>query len=125
MGTEPVVYVFHHAAPIAVGHRVELQFFERDTGFFSVEYSEQLDMPLIRDLDTGIEYAPEWLFKREARDHLGPSSPRVLEMSPSVRPTRALTGTVVACRVVTGLVAADWTVFTYLTLHEEETRIYR
>ncbi|MFY0537119.1 hypothetical protein [Nannocystis pusilla] len=49
----------------------------------------------------------------------------MLEMSPSVRPTRALTGTVVACRVVTGLVAADWTVFTYLTLHEDETRIYR
>lgn len=122
---EPVVYVFHHAAPIPVGHRVELQFFERDTGFFSVEYNEQLDMPLIRDLETGVEYAPEWLFKREARDHLGPSSPRVLEMSPTVRPTRSLTGTVVACRVVTGLVAADWTVFTYLTLMEEEARIYR
>lgn len=122
---EPTVFVFHHAAPIPIGHRVELQFFERDTGFFSVEYSEQLDMPLIRDLDTGIEYAPEWLFKTEARDNLGLTSPRALEMSPSVRPTRSLTGTVVACRVVTGLVAADWTVFTYLTLLEEETRIYR
>lgn len=121
----PAVFVVHHAAPIPIGHRVELQFFERDTGFFSVEYSEQLDMPLIRDLDTGIEYAPEWLFKTGARDHLGVSSSQALEMSPSVRPTRALSGTVVACRVVTGLMAADWTVFTYLTLLEEEARIYR
>ncbi|HEY8376331.1 MAG TPA: hypothetical protein VIK91_07580 [Nannocystis sp.] len=122
---EPVVYVLHHAAPIPVGHRVELQFYERNDGFFVVEYIEQVDTPLIRDLDTGIEYAPEWLFKREPWEQLGPSSAKALEMSPSVRPTRSLVGRVIACRVVTGVVAGDWTIFTYLTIVEEEQRIYR
>lgn len=114
--SEPVVYVFHYVAPIPVGHRVEVHFFARDTGFFATDFHEQLDMPLIRDLDTGVEYAPEWLFERK------PGPP---ELSPTVQATRTVTGRVIACRVVAGLSGADWTAHTRLTLREEDRRIYR
>ncbi len=123
--SEPAVYVLHHAAPIPIGHRVELHFYARDTGLFSHDFREQPDMPVIRDLETGIEYAPEWLFERGATSQLGQVSARALELSPLVRPTRTITGRVVACRVVTGMSGADWTVFTYLTLREDDRRIYR
>lgn len=123
--SEPTLYILHHAAPIPVGNRVEMMFFARDTGFFSPDFREQADMPVIRDLETGIEYAPEWVFDREPGEQLGETTSRALDMSPMVRPTRVVTGRVVACRVVTGMSGADWTVFTYLTLREEERRLYR
>lgn len=123
--SDPTLYVLHHAAAIPVGHRVEMLFFARDTGFFAPDFREQPDMPVVRDLETGVEYAPEWLFDRDPGELLAQPSSRPLEMSPMVRPTRVVTGRVVSCRVITGMSGADWTVFTYLTLREEENRIYR
>jgi hypothetical protein len=122
---DPVLHVLHHAAPIPVGNRVELHFYERDLGFFSVGFREQTDMPLVRDLETGIEYVPAWLFKHDPTELLGGSSSHALEPAPSVRPTRSITGRVVACRVISGTVGSEWTVFTYLTVREEDGRIYR
>lgn len=122
---EPVLHILHLAAPIPVGHRVELHFYERDLGFFSFNFCEQTDMPLVCDLDTGIDYAPAWLFKHEPREMLEKDARRVLELSPSVKPTRSITGRVIACRIISGFEGADWTIFTYLTLQEETSRIYR
>lgn len=120
-----MLHVLRYAAPIPVGHRVELHFYERDLGFFSVGFREQRDTPLVRDLETGIEYAPVWLFKHDPLEILDHGPARAHELTPGVQPTRSLVGRVVACRVLTGLVGADWAIFTYLTVREEDGRIYR
>lgn len=122
---EPELHILRHAAPIPIGHRVELHFYERDLGLFLANFREQPDMPLVRDLETGIEYAPAWLFKHEPTELAAGETARALELSPSAQPTRSISGRVIACRVVTGLVGAEWSIFTYLTVHEETSRIYR
>jgi hypothetical protein len=122
--SEPVLHVLHYAAPIPIGHRVELHFYERDLGFFSVGYREQRDVPLVLDVETGIEYAPTWLFKHDPLEMMEDAT-RAVEPSLAVQPTRSFAGRVIACRVVTGMVGADWTIYTYLTVREEDGRIYR
>ena len=97
---ESVVAIYPAAIP--VGHRVEVHWYLASTdGVFGPKTEEQPHQPLIKDLDTGIEYMGDWVLS-----HAGTKrAKRALEISEHLRhelePTRVLIGTVRRCRVVT------------------------
>ncbi|MDA0185270.1 hypothetical protein OJ997_33505 [Solirubrobacter phytolaccae] len=114
---ESVVAIY--SAPIPVGHRVEVHWYVAQTGGVLGPKTEQQDhQPLIKDLDTGIEYMGDWLLT-----HTGIKRPkRAIEVSEHLRhelePVRVLVGTVRRCRVVT-LAWSEYDVQTHLDVEPD------
>jgi len=92
-----------YAAPIPVGHRIDCQWFSLAVeGIFSgsqmYPYPHE---PLIKDLDTGIEYCSERGFQRSAAKM--PDRPIEVTDQPltGAQVTHRIIGRVTRCRVVT------------------------
>jgi hypothetical protein len=92
-----------YSAPVPVGHRIEVRWFQASSGggVFGNKTEEQPHQPLIKDLDTGIEYMGDWMLK-----HSGSKRPkRALEVEEHLKHelevVRTLVGTVRRCRVIT------------------------
>jgi hypothetical protein len=91
-----------YCAPIPVGHRVEVRWFEASSaGVFGTKTASQPDMPLIKDLETGVEYLGDWLYNHNGTKR----SKRALAIDEHIKKelqvVRTLVGTVSRCRVVT------------------------
>lgn len=90
------------AAPIPVGHRVEVRWFEAPIGgFFGTKAEVRPHEPKLVDLDTGVTYAPGWMYA--ASEGVRPLKAQALlpEMRSGLREARVLVGVVKACRVTT------------------------
>jgi hypothetical protein len=89
-----------YSAPIPVGHRVECRWFTHTVKGWLVDATVDVDdEPVIKDLDTGIEYSGP-----DALPIIGRSVGGRLvfgEQEDGVQFTRSLVGTVRRCRVVT------------------------
>lgn len=97
-----VVVVF--AAPIPVGHRVELTWFEvvRPGLVPGQERTDDREhQPVVRDLDTGVSYTTDWVVGVERRPR--PDAPYRVGDGPraDARPSATLRGVVRACTVIT------------------------
>lgn len=90
-----------YPAVIPVGHRVEIRWYEAPVGGFWGSKPVVVDHePLVRDLDTGVVYAPGWLFAESTG--VRPNRAQEVRREPrtDAREVRALTGTVKSCRVL-------------------------
>ena len=98
-----VELVVMQAVPIPVGHRVEVVWHEEVrpglAGQTRVDWRPH--QPVIRDLDTGVEYATDWGFGHGGRS--GPDLPGEVEeeLLADFRVRERRTGIVRRCRVVT------------------------
>jgi hypothetical protein len=91
--------VFHlsFVAPVPVGHRVAVTFYELKVGRLSALLGGQTKGFVVEDLETGIEYSPAFLWQSEHVDHQPIYSSR---LDKNVHPTGAIEGLVTQCRVV-------------------------
>ena len=92
-----------YAAPIPVGHRIDCQWFSIavDGIFSGAQMYPYPHEPLLRDLDTGIEYSSEKGFERNSAkmpDHPIELTDRALA---GAQITHRIIGRVTRCRVVT------------------------
>jgi hypothetical protein len=111
-----------YCAPIPVGHRVEVRWYATMRGgVFGVRTEEQPHQPLVKDLDTGIEYMGEWLFKHGGSKR----AKRALEIDEHIKKelqvVRTLVGTVSRCRVVT-VAWSEYDIQTHLDIEPGEPR---
>jgi hypothetical protein len=129
---QPQTYTLQHVAPIPVGHRVELQFFEEaGSGGLFKKGEANLHEPMVRDLDTGVIYASHWHFVDRAsitqtsyftKVNAYPPAPL-----PALKPAGRVLGRVLACRVITECMGSQiFKVQTTLTIAPEaEAAPYR
>ena len=89
-----------YAAPIPVGHRVEVRWYTQvSSRLFGGDKETPRDHePVIVDLDTGIEFASDHAYTSGGMKH--PDQPVDLSPTATADPSTILRGTVRACRVV-------------------------
>jgi hypothetical protein len=91
-----------YAAPVPVGHRVELRWYEAPIGgFFGNKLEVRPHEPRLVDLDTGVTYAPGWMYAETEGVRPLKAQALLAEMRPGLREGRVLVGVVRACRVTT------------------------
>lgn len=97
---EIIVLHLPFLATVPVDHRVELRYYDQDRqGLLNVKKVSHPD-PVVVDLDSGIEYGPDWLYEdREAYHHEIEPYPDEPGAPFTLRTT--LTGRVTRCRVIT------------------------
>jgi len=103
-------------APVPVGHRVEVRWYQEESaGLFSTKTKEFPHAPMVRDLDTGIEYLPDWLVRLS--DGKRPGIPLEVADSPhgQCKMVRVLKGKVVRCRIISRI-WADFDLQTHLEI---------
>jgi hypothetical protein len=93
--------VFVYAAPIPVGHRVEIRWIRRTSkGLFGGTSAEdRAAEPIVRDLDTGIEWVSDHAHVNESGMKY-PDQPIALSSEAVGETSHLLRGVVRACRVV-------------------------
>ena len=98
MRTQRIVVVY--AAPIPVGHAVEVRWYARSTaGIFGTSTVERAAEPVIVDRVTGIEWVSDHAHA-QADGIRVPDQPIALADAPSGEVIRSIRGVVRACRVV-------------------------
>ena len=92
-----------YIAPIPVGHRIELRFFTAEKGVFKKHKELQSYLPLLRDLDTGIEYGHIDHYKHLIGFTPCPLPPHDYPLAPrtDLEWAEPRTARVVSCRIVT------------------------
>lgn len=99
-------FLLNQVAPVPVDHRVQIVVYEKATTSLllrSVEWQRVEDWAVIRDVETGIEYAPAGLFTKELGNAYFRTRDYVEDPLPDhFRPCETLLGRVRACRVVIG-----------------------
>jgi hypothetical protein len=117
---ETVICIY--CAPIPVVNRVEVRWFEASSaGVFGTKTAEQPHQPMIKDLDTGVEYMGNWLFKHGGTKR----AKRALEIDEHIKKelevVRTLVGTVSRCRVVT-VAWSEYDIQTHIDVEPDEAR---
>ena len=110
---------FNLCAPIPVGHRVLVQFWELDTGIFKHDFKRDGDQPSILDRTTGIAYGAKW----HPASFFGWSEP----LHPQAPPSRAVDrveGTVRGCAVMTAGTSTNEQIMTVLTIETDAGEAY-
>ncbi len=98
--------VFHLSflAPVPVGHRVTVTFYELKAGRLSGLFGGQTKGYVVGDLETGIEYSPAFLWQSEVADGQPIYSS---QLEKNVHCTGTMEGLVTHCRVVSQRGNAD------------------
>ena len=113
-------YVVIFQAPIPVGHRVELVWYEIVVaGLFGKSRNERPHEPVITDLDTGIVYVSDRLFVTAGMKR--PKEPLEVseQLDAGAKEVRRVRGVVRGCRVVTIRSFSDADLQTELTIAPE------
>lgn len=113
------VFLVDGVAPVPVGHRVEVRVLkEPDAGWFSrrIGADTQPDQPWVKDLDTGVEYGVYWQVSDVTALDGNPGQVFGAHLRTDLEQLRAVTGRVVACRVLTLGSGDGWRVQTRLEL---------
>lgn len=117
-GTEKFVVIFQ--APIPVGHRVELEWYDmHDAGFFGTNRKPRPHEPVVTDLDTGVVYMSDRLLFTSGVK--APHTPLEVgeRLSEDAKPVKRVQGIVRACRVVTIRSFGDIDLQTELTVEPQ------
>ena len=109
------------AAPIPVGHRVEVRILkEPKAGFLSRRSGakHQTDQPWVRDLDTGVTYGVLWQYSDAMSVTTLPGEDWGASVRSDLEEVERFEGKVRACRVLTvgGANSGNWWVQTRLEL---------
>jgi hypothetical protein len=119
-GTEKFVVIFQ--APVPVGHRVELAWYDIvDAGFFGgTNRQTRPHEPVVTDLDTGVVYLSDRLL--DTGGAKAPHTPLQVsgDLSTIAKPVKRLRGIVRACRVVTIRSFGDIDLQTELTIEPQD-----
>lgn len=104
------------AAPIPVGHRVEVRWYAVTTaGLFSRSHQERAHEPVVTDLDTGVEYLSDFVLQGPGIKHA--NQPVALDPARRIgEEVRVLRGRVRGCRVVTVRAFSEIDLQTYLVV---------
>lgn len=86
---------FKGAAPIPVGHRVEVWLLQADAGVIS---SGNIG-PVVRHVETGVVYGPWWAYEKES-SFVEHAPPTALDLRPDAVITAHFKARVVYCRIV-------------------------
>ncbi len=110
-----------YVAPLAIGHRVELHFFNEEKGVFKRQKTPNPYLPLIRDLDSGVEYGHMDHYKKVVGFSAVPLPPHDYPLSPrtDLEWTDIVTARVVSCRVLTEAWSDDYQAQTTLVIERE------
>jgi hypothetical protein len=95
-------FVLLGAMPIPVGHRVEVYLLSQEGGFLRPGRQPRPDEPLVRDLETGVDYGRTWHFRAVPTSGVLSSVRCAYGAEPAegVAIEEKLEGCVVACRVL-------------------------
>ena len=109
-----------YAAPIPVGHKVEvIQFKKKEKGFFSKKETEKVLIGLwIKDLDTGIEYGMDFHYEDKSTVFFGNVTMWPIEIREDLEIDKKFVGRVTRCRILTMRLNLDWQMQTRLQLEE-------
>ncbi len=89
-----------YLALVPLDHRVKLRYYDQvQQGLLHGRRVEHLE-PIVQDLDSGIEYGPDWLYEDRDSYHKN-IEPYPDERDGSFTLRRTLTGRVTRCRVIT------------------------
>ena len=108
-------------APIPVGHRVEIRWYQElvATPLGGRQKRQEPQKPWIKDLDDGVIYAGHWLFVAGGvygdRVNVG-----TRELRPTLELTRSLVGRVLSTQVVT-VSTSDMTIETMLVVAPDQS----
>ena len=104
------MFTVPYVAPIPVGHRVEVLFFIKTGGVFKKKETLEEKHPLIRDLDSGIEYGSYWHYKKMIAMSEAAYTPEEypLPLRPELEVGRKIIGMVTHCRVLTEAFGTIW-----------------
>jgi hypothetical protein len=110
-------FLMDYAAPIPVGHRVEIVVFRSNRGLFKGKNKEP-DMchPWCRDLETGIEYGAHWHYQDAASLRFGSGNKYPPKRIQELEVFRKSVGKVVACRILTERASENWQMQTRLVI---------
>lgn len=98
--TDTIVLHLPYLAVVPVGHRVELRYYDqKKQGLLSTRQVSH-DDPIVVDLDTGIEYGPDWLYDDRETYHRE-IEPYPAEPGPGFTLRRTIPGRVIRSRVIT------------------------
>lgn len=105
-----------YAAPIPVGHRVEVRWYTQvsSTLFGGSKETDRESEPVIVDLDTGIEFASDHAYTGGGVKR--PDEPIELSEVVTAEPSSLLRGVVRACRVIHVRRFSELDVQTYLAI---------
>ncbi|WAS96216.1 hypothetical protein [Nannocystis punicea] len=113
-------FVVIFQAPVPVGHRVELVWYEIEvSGLFGASRKPRPHEPVVTDLDTGVVYVSDRVL--ETPGMKAPDEPLAVSdgLARVAKPVRRVRGIVRACRVVTIRSFSDIDVQTELTIAPE------
>jgi len=110
-----------YVAPIPVGHRVELHFYMEEKGVFKKQKALNPYLPLIRDLDTGVEYGHMDHYMKVLGLSSVPLPPHDYPLSPrsDLEWTDIIKARVVSCRVLTEAWSDEYQAQTTLVIELE------
>ena len=118
--TQPQTFLCRMIAPVPVGHRVEMTWFDTPPGLFggSARKMDE-DEPMVRDLDSDIVYTVSWHHSGSlSANPFSDSYPDAIH--PDNRPVARVVGKVLACRLVSSsIMSSQWGPHTYLTVQAE------
>lgn len=86
---------FKGAAPIPVGHRVEVWLLQADAGLISTGNVG----PVVRHIETGVVYGPSWAYAKETA-FVEQAPPVELDLRPDAVITAHFKARVAYCRIV-------------------------
>jgi hypothetical protein len=110
-----------YAAPIPVGHRVEIRWYSRSkAGLFGASKTQSREFePVIKDLNSGIEYLSDFVVERGSAKYPKVPLKVASELLEDLEVSRTLVGKVTACRVVTIRGFSEYDVQTHLSIEPE------
>lgn len=110
-------FLLDFAAPIPVGHRVELLVFRANRGLFKGKTKEpDMHHPWCHDLETGIEYGAHWHYLEAVSPRFTSGNKYPPKRLQDLDIYRKSVGKVVACRILTERAAEHWQMQTRLVI---------
>lgn len=113
-----------YCAPVPVGHRLEVIYYRRPGtgGIFGSKPRSEPHQPLLRDLDTGIEYISDFALGSVGAKY--PSQPLAVgdDVVAELEVERRIVGKVRSCRVITVRGFSEFDVQTQLSIEPDDDR---
>lgn len=89
-------------AAVPVGHEVRISIYEGDVGVLRTVVEARPDYAVVEDLNTGIQYAPSWVWERDRTSALDDKNHGFTErLQQHVKEVDSFMGRVKSCKVFT------------------------
>lgn len=110
------------AAPIPIGHKVELiQFKKIEKSIFSKKETEKVLLGIwIKDQDTGIEYGMDFHYEDRSSVNFNKVSVWPIDIRQDLEIDKKIIGRIVRCRIMTMRLNMNWLMQTRLQIEQFE-----